>query len=248
MSIQIAQSCAPAGKDHWKWSVWLDGTPEELDGVDHVVYTLHPTFPEPVRRIADRETAFRLSSAGWGEFSIHAAVHYRDGRVDKLDHWLVLGGMSRSGKEAVPAPRIYLSFGLADAPAAKAILAALHHAGVEVRTSDQMVDAHAGMPFEQVVTQQLQSVSRAVFLVSRHSSPWLKREAELAGRLGIPRAFVTLGDGAPPADDDPKAATLHFEGLDEKNAGDVAQAIAHWVTNADAPAPVRVIFRGEKKG
>lgn len=253
MPIQIEQSCAPAGKDHWKWSVWLDGTEQELDSVDHVVYTLHPTFPEPVRRIAERETAFRLYSAGWGEFMIHAAVHYRDGRVEKLDHWLYLGGMSRSGEEAVPAeevvraPRIYLSFGLADAPAARAILASLDRAGVEATTSDEMADAPAGMPFEQVITQQLRSVSRAVFLVSDHSSPWLRREAEMAGRLGIPRAFITVGGGTPPADDDPAVVSLHVEQMGPENADDVARAIAHWATNAGTPAPVRVTMRGESR-
>lgn len=254
MPIQIAQSCAPAGKDHWKWSVWLDGTGPELDGVDHVVYTLHPTFPEPVRRITERETAFRLHSGGWGEFNIHAAVHFRDGRVEKLDHWLVLGGMSRSGEEAVSreeavrAPRIYLSYGLADALAANAIRASLNRAGVEVRTSDEVADALAGMPFEQVITQQLKSVSRAVFLVSEHSSPWLRREAEMAGRLGIPRAFITVGGGTPPADDDdPAAVSLHVQRMDPENADDAARTIAHWATNTETPAPVRVIFRGKSK-
>lgn len=248
MSIQIAQSCAPAGKDHWKWSVWLDGTPEELDGVDHVVYTLHPTFAEPVRSVEDRAGDFRLDASGWGEFAIHADVHHRDGRVEKLEHWLVLGGMSRSGDELAPARRVYLSYSLADAPAAKAILSSLHQAGVEVKTSDEVADSYPGMPFEQAIGHHLKSVSQAVFLVSDHSSPWLRREAEMAGRLGIPRAFITVGGGAPPAGDDPGVPSLQVEKMDPENAADVAKAIAHWVTNASPPAPVNVIFRNEKKG
>lgn len=249
MPIQIAQSCAPAGKDHWKWSVWMDGTNEDLDGVDYVVYTLHPTFNEPVRRVDDRATAFRLDASGWGEFSIHADVHHHDGRVETLKHWLELdsAAVECAPTRGAPAPRIYLSFSLADAPAARAIHSALNQAGVEVSTSDEVADSDPGMPFEQVLGQQLKCSSQAVFLVSEHSSPWLRREAEMAGRMGIPRAFVTIGDSAPSGEEDPTTATLQVERLDAESAGEVARAIAHWVTNASPPAPVRVILSPDKE-
>ncbi len=71
MSVRIKQETHYKGNDWWKWSVWLDGPKRELDRIDHVVYTLHPTFREPVRRITDRKTNFRLDSAGWGAFDIY---------------------------------------------------------------------------------------------------------------------------------------------------------------------------------
>jgi hypothetical protein len=246
MPIRIAQSSKPAGKDHWRWSVWLEGTDGELDGVDFVVYTLHPTFSDPVRRVEDRASAFRLDSSGWGEFAIHAAVHHRGGRVEKLEHWLTLSSdvgewLERGGHAGSHAPmrgapsrgappqRVYLSYSLADAPAAKAIRASLDQAGVEVTTSEEVADAPSAMPFEQAIVHQLKTVSRAVFLVSGHPSPWLKREAEMADRLGIPRAFVTVGDTPPPQSDLQTLASLRVKGLVPENVDDVAKAIVRWM-------------------
>lgn len=66
MTIQIKQQTVPKGKDWWEWSVWLEGDKKQLDAIDHVVYTLHPTFPNPVVRVSNRKTGFRLDSSGWG--------------------------------------------------------------------------------------------------------------------------------------------------------------------------------------
>ena len=56
MSVNIAQDFEYQGDDWWKWWVWIDGPKEELDQIDHVVYTLHPTFPNPVRIVRDRSS------------------------------------------------------------------------------------------------------------------------------------------------------------------------------------------------
>ena len=77
-------------EDWWHWSVELDGSPEELERVDCVVYTLHHTFRKPVRRVSTRETNFRLESEGWGEFMIYATVVLKDGSEEQLEHWLEL--------------------------------------------------------------------------------------------------------------------------------------------------------------
>lgn len=90
MALSIQQSQEYIGSDWWRWSVWVDGTPEELDSVEYVVYVLHPTFHNPVRRISDRETNFRLSTSGWGTFTLHARVMHRGGRETLLKHDLVL--------------------------------------------------------------------------------------------------------------------------------------------------------------
>ncbi len=90
MALSIQQSQEYLGKDHWRWSVWLDGAPEELDSVDHVTYILHSTFHNPVRRVSDRATNFRLETSGWGTFTLHAQIAYRDGRESPLEHELVL--------------------------------------------------------------------------------------------------------------------------------------------------------------
>ena len=90
MALSIQQDAHYLGHDRWKWSVWLEGTPEELDDVGRVVYILHPSFHNPVREIEDRTTKFRLDTSGWGTFTIHARAVHRDGRETLLEHDLVL--------------------------------------------------------------------------------------------------------------------------------------------------------------
>ena len=86
----IQQSEKYEGKDWWRWAVWIEAPDEALDLIDFVEWTLHPTFPNPVRKIGDRATKFRLETAGWGVFQIVARVQTKDGRQTKLLHYLQL--------------------------------------------------------------------------------------------------------------------------------------------------------------
>jgi transcription initiation factor IIF auxiliary subunit len=90
MSLSIQQDARYEGKDYWKWAVWLGGTSDELNQVDHVRYILHPTFHKPVRDISDRNSNFRLESSGWGAFTILATAVLKDGREIPLEHELEL--------------------------------------------------------------------------------------------------------------------------------------------------------------
>ena len=74
MSLEIRQTATYLGKERWEWSVWVDGPSEELDSIDHVTYILHSTFNDPVRTINDRSTNFRLTTSGWGTFTIGAKI------------------------------------------------------------------------------------------------------------------------------------------------------------------------------
>jgi transcription initiation factor IIF auxiliary subunit len=90
VALSIQQSQEYLGSDRWRWSVWVDGAPEELDSIHHVVYVLHTTFHNPVRYVSDRKTGFRLDTSGWGNFIVHANAVHRDGWKTTLDHELVL--------------------------------------------------------------------------------------------------------------------------------------------------------------
>lgn len=90
MSLKIAQDFDYKGNDWWEWSVWIDGTEPELDEISQVEYTLHPTFPKPVRTITDRPSKFRLKTAGWGVFTVYAKAAHKDGRETLLEHDLEL--------------------------------------------------------------------------------------------------------------------------------------------------------------
>lgn len=90
MTVQVRQKARYSGEDWWEWSVWLEGTKKELETIDHVVYMLHATFPDPVRVVKKRSTGFRLDSAGWGEFEIYIEIHRVGGKVQKREHHLTL--------------------------------------------------------------------------------------------------------------------------------------------------------------
>ena len=88
--MQIRQSEEYVGDDWWRWSVWIDGSDEELDGIEFVEWRLHPTFPNPVRRETGREGRFRLDAEGWGVFPVIAIVQLKGGEVRRLRHELEL--------------------------------------------------------------------------------------------------------------------------------------------------------------
>lgn len=90
MALIIAQDYKYLGNDHWKWSAWIEGPAKELDKVESVTYNLHPTFPNPVRRVDSRKNNFRLESAGWGVFMLYASVLRKDGSIERLKHYLEL--------------------------------------------------------------------------------------------------------------------------------------------------------------
>ena len=88
--LRIEQDSEYQGAGYWKWSVWIDATDAELDKIESVEYALHPTFANPIRVVDDRETKFRLETAGWGEFLLYATAMLSDGRTVELEHELKL--------------------------------------------------------------------------------------------------------------------------------------------------------------
>lgn len=64
--------------DYFRWRLELHGTPDELDVVDSVVYTLHPTFPSPVQKVRSREKFFGLERIGWGVFLVKIRIQFID--------------------------------------------------------------------------------------------------------------------------------------------------------------------------
>src|ERR1700719_3141411 len=64
--LHVAQSSKYMGDDWWRWSVWIEGSLEELAAVDSVTWHLHPTFPQPVVQLFTRADKFRLKGQAWG--------------------------------------------------------------------------------------------------------------------------------------------------------------------------------------
>jgi len=90
VSLRINQDFNYNGDDCWTWWVWLEAPNQELDGVEKVIYTLHPTFPSPRRIVTDRQSKFELRTAGWGTFRIYAEAVMKDGSTERLHHDLEL--------------------------------------------------------------------------------------------------------------------------------------------------------------
>jgi transcription initiation factor IIF auxiliary subunit len=88
--LTIQQDERYAGDDWWSWSLQLDGPKRALDDVEYVEYTLHPTFANPVRRVATRKNGFMLKTAGWGVFPVYVQVVGKDGTVRRMKHQLRL--------------------------------------------------------------------------------------------------------------------------------------------------------------
>lgn len=67
------------GKQHFRVRLYLDGP--DLDKVEQVVYTLHPTFKEP-RREVNQAPDFALVIWTWGIFDVEVEIYDHDGAVD----------------------------------------------------------------------------------------------------------------------------------------------------------------------
>lgn len=89
-NLKIVQDSSYIGSDTWKWAIWLDGPKAQLDRINHVIYTLHRSFPNPVRTVQDRVTKFRLEDVGWSTFTVYVEIVYKDGSRVALEHELVL--------------------------------------------------------------------------------------------------------------------------------------------------------------
>lgn len=201
MTIQVKQNATFKGNDWWEWSVWLEGSKKDLDGIDHVVYTLHPTFPNPVVQVDDRKSGFRLNSAGWGEFEIYIEVKLKDGKTHKRKHWLTLRGPAKVTrkvglrgarvpyrKEVHPQPTVFISGGIRDIEAVTAVREAFSRHGATVVGTEETT---VGMPWQRSINDLITRADVAVFVISGRPNLWLNEEINTALRRGV-RHIVPL--------------------------------------------------------
>jgi len=87
---RIEQDFRYVEEDWWKWWIWIEGEESELDKIDFVVYTLHSTFPNPIRKVEDRSSKFKMKTEGWGVFTIYAKLHLKSKTEITLSHDLYL--------------------------------------------------------------------------------------------------------------------------------------------------------------
>jgi len=91
-ALGMTNTARSTGRGRFDWTVMLTGSEADLQQVDHVVYRLHPTFPDPDRRAdGSWSNGFAHSTNGYGEFEIKAEVTLVDGRTMALSHRLDFG-------------------------------------------------------------------------------------------------------------------------------------------------------------
>ena len=203
MTLQIRQAATPNEEGWWDWAVWLDGSPNELNQVDYVEYVLHPTFPNPVKKVNDRGTNFRLQARGWGEFNIKVRLHLDDDEVIMLEHWLELDEIaptrgvesysmrSRYRKMSSDHPLLFVSSAMADMKFTYALKSALEEEGLEVLMGQDLDD---DQPLEIFLETQRRSIQAGLFVVSDIRNPSLIREYWVIQKSKISSMVVQIGD------------------------------------------------------
>lgn len=89
MAVQIRQTSRRRGRENWwDWEIHLEGPQEELESIEYVEYTLHETFPNPVRRRSNPRDGFKLKTSGWGVFTVYMRIHYKSGKDEIREHFL----------------------------------------------------------------------------------------------------------------------------------------------------------------
>ncbi|CAM9105302.1 unnamed protein product, partial [Ectocarpus fasciculatus] len=68
-----------------KWTLFIRGpSDEDLSAfVSKVAFSLHPSFPHPVREVCS--APFEITEAGWGEFEAGIRIFFKDSDEQPLD-------------------------------------------------------------------------------------------------------------------------------------------------------------------
>lgn len=78
------------GQGRWDWTIFIDADQDAVSRIQCVEYTLHESFPDPIRTVCNAGNKFALSSNGWGTFTIKIRVLLKDGSQRSLTHDLKL--------------------------------------------------------------------------------------------------------------------------------------------------------------
>lgn len=86
--IEVENVARKSG-DQFEWTAYVVADEEDLNKIKCVVYTLHPTFPDPVQRVCgtdNRKYPFGLTVSGWGSFNLRTKVEFKDGSSKEIVH------------------------------------------------------------------------------------------------------------------------------------------------------------------
>ena len=102
--VQIENTSEYIDSGHYKWTVFLLAENSILETIDHVEYTLHPSFPNPERISNEHDTNFAISFSGWGESIVYIKIVFRDGQKMHTKHRLSLEEKNKEDIEILTTP------------------------------------------------------------------------------------------------------------------------------------------------
>jgi hypothetical protein len=199
-------------------SEWYDARAvPEGNGTYYVEYVLHPSFPNPIRKVTDRGTSFKLQGRGWGEFLIHVRAVTKQGNVFRFDHWLRLEDRSpaianESGASAAYKPTAFVSYSTADYPLFGELRRLLQSRGIEVVSDDQLTK---GQPWELEVRALIGNADVLLALFSEEPSRWVLEEVNEAKKQQVPIIPVLLGEHAALPEEVAETAALRPKNSEE---------------------------------
>jgi hypothetical protein len=199
--LHLENDSTPRGSDWWDWSIWVDGPSDALEEVESVTYRLHPTFPNPVQKVTDRKTSFRMSSSGWGEFLVAADVRLQSGRTLALERWLELRDAdghrpSDTSGAGGRRPRVFISASAVDGDLVAELAEELQAQGIETRREQDV--GGPGFAWKSSLDEEIESADGVVAVFSEPQSSWVKNDFEKATALRKPTFPVIRSDAKVP--------------------------------------------------
>jgi transcription initiation factor IIF auxiliary subunit len=87
--VDIDNVARKAGGNQYEWTAFVVADESDLKQIKCVVYTLHPTFPDPVQRICETDNPkypFGLTVSGWGSFALRTKIEFKNGSSQEVVH------------------------------------------------------------------------------------------------------------------------------------------------------------------
>lgn len=104
-NIAVDNTAVPKGNDQWEWTIFVRSSPDVLNSIEYVQYTLHPTFYDPIQKVyktTDPDHPFGLTRVGWGVFEVAVKVVFKTGEPLSLRYMLRFQGASQESKCRAP--------------------------------------------------------------------------------------------------------------------------------------------------
>jgi transcription initiation factor IIF auxiliary subunit len=90
-SLDIENVAERIADERWQWTAFVSGPSDQIEKIECVQYTLHPTFPDPIKKVCsstDPRHPFALTATGWGTFNLRARIEFKDGTSREITHYL----------------------------------------------------------------------------------------------------------------------------------------------------------------